>query len=92
MPQVAELWSRPNNFAIVQLPERAFPGVVVQGDTLNTLVGQLERMNTLLGSNQLEELAEEIEDMRDRLADARVYYETVCSARGVALPYPKESR
>jgi hypothetical protein len=34
MANSVELLSRPVNFAVVQLAERKFPGVVVQGDTL----------------------------------------------------------
>lgn len=33
-PQYAELLSSGHNYAVVQLPERRYPGVVVQGDSL----------------------------------------------------------
>jgi hypothetical protein len=91
MSKVVELLSRPINFAIVQLPERSFPGVVVQGDTLNGLVNQLTKMGMLLTSKQLGELSDEIEDMREQLGEALAHYESVCAARGIELPYPKSS-
>jgi hypothetical protein len=34
----AKLLSEPKNYAIVQLPQRRFPGVVFQGDSLNILI------------------------------------------------------
>jgi hypothetical protein len=91
MSQVVELLSRPVNFAIVQLPERGYPGVVVQGDTLNGLATQLAKMSALLTADRLEELSEEIEDMREQLGEALAHYESVCVARGIQLPYPKPS-
>ena len=33
-PQYAELLTPAHNYAVVQLPERQYPGVVVQGDSL----------------------------------------------------------
>jgi signal transduction histidine kinase len=91
MSQTAELLSLPVNFAVVQLPDRRYPGVVVQGDTLNRLVNQLADMSVLLTDGQTAALAEEIEDMRELLAEALAGYESVCAARAVDLPYRKRS-
>jgi len=88
MPQVAELLTDPINFAVVQLPERKFPGVVVQGDTLNGIVKQLTLIRKLLAANQLSDLSEEIDDLRDQLADVRLHYQRVCAVHGIELPYP----
>jgi len=86
-----ELLSRQTNFAIVQLPERNYPGVVVQGDTLNALVRSMERMAKLLEANQVVDLAAEIEDVREQLSEALTHYEAVCAARRISLPYSKPS-
>ena len=86
-----ELLSLPINYAVVQLPERNFPGVVIQGDTLNALVQQLERMVGLLTANQTDELAAEIEDMREQLSDVVAHYESVCAKCGITLPYRRSS-
>lgn len=83
----AELLSRPINFAVVQLPERNYPGVVVQGDTLHSLQRQVERMGQLLGTKELEELAGEIEYLHTLLSEVLTHYEHICSERGIALPY-----
>lgn len=37
----------------------------------------------------LEELAQEIADLRGTLADDQLEYETACLNRGMGLPYPK---
>ncbi|MDP9918372.1 putative S18 family serine protease [Variovorax boronicumulans] len=89
MIKALELLGRPVNFAVVQLPERNYPGVVIQGDTLNGLVRRLEEMSALVKSNQLEDLTMEIEEMREQLSAARGYYEATCTEHGIELPYPK---
>jgi hypothetical protein len=83
----ADLLSRPVNFAVVQLPERSYPGVVVQGDTLHSLQKQVELMGRLLETKELEGLADEIEDLNTRLSEALAHYEYICSERGISLPY-----
>ena len=91
MSQAVQLLSRPTNFAVVQLPDRLHPGVVVQGDTLNGIVNQLSRMSELLLTNQVDELSAELADLTETFLDARRHYESTCGARGIALPYPKVS-
>lgn len=83
----ADLLSPPINYAVVQLPERKFPGVVVQGDTLHILQKQAVQMGQLLSAMDLAELAIEIEDLKEQLSDALAHFERVCGDRGIALPY-----
>jgi len=90
MEQEVKLLSRPINFAVVQLPERSYPGVVVQGDTLHGVVRQLARMRELLAANELDELSEEIKDMREQLLEALAHYESICAERGIGLPYNRD--
>jgi len=82
-----DLLSPPINFAVVQLPERKYPGVVMQGDTLRSLQRQVERMGQLLDTGELEDLAGEIEDLKEQLSGALTYFERVCAERGIILPY-----
>lgn len=89
MSKKAELLGRPVNSAAVQLPERKYPGVVVQGDMLNSLVRRLEEMGNLAKTKQLEDLETEIEEMREQLSSARDYYEVICAEHRVELPYSK---
>lgn len=84
MTDSAKLLSAPVNFAVVQLPERQYPGVVVQGDTLGALVDQLGRMRALLHAGDLDELAEEIEEMGDQLSSALSFYKSVCEERSIS--------
>lgn len=92
MTKTLELLGRPVNFAVVQLPERNYPGVVIQGDTLNGMVRRLDEMGALVKSTKPEDLGDltaEIQMLREELAAARDYYEATCAERGIGLPYPK---
>lgn len=82
-----DLLSPPANFAVVQLRERKFPGVVVQGDTLRSIQKQVERMGKLLRSRDLSELEAEIDELNLVLTEAVVHFERICAERGLDLPY-----
>lgn len=77
-----KLLTEATNYAVVQLPERKFPGVVVQGDSLNNLISLLEA--ALADESERLDL---IEETLDILMGARSRYEATCSAAGIALPY-----
>lgn len=69
---------------MVQLPERQYPSVVVQGDTLAGLVGQLARMRALLDAGDVDELAGEMEEMEDQLSGALSFYKSVCERHSIS--------
>ena len=87
MSESAELLSRGINYAVVQLPGRRFPGVVVQGDSLNNLVVQLQKLRSLAESHADEELTGGLTELHDILREASLHYERVCLERGIELPY-----
>ncbi len=84
MSETAKLLSPAVNFAVVQLPGRRYPGVVVQGDTLDNLVKQLVWMKSLLERGKLDDLSDEIADMSDQLSRALAYYRSVCEANSIS--------
>lgn len=88
MPDTAILLTPAHNYAVVQLPERRFPGVVIQGDTMNAIVRRLGAMNALLEDGNISELGFEISDMRQELAEVLASYEMVCRKHSIELPYP----
>jgi predicted RNase H-like HicB family nuclease len=87
MNRQVDLLSQAVNFAVVKLPQRNFPGVLIQGDTLHSLVKNIDRMMDLLNKRKLEELTDELEDMREQLSAAMVHYEHVCTELKIPLPY-----
>jgi len=83
-----KLLSEPTNYAIVHLPTRNFPGVVVQGDSLNALVSELEEALKDIANQNFKEAADIIADRLDTLRAARGQYEKVCRENAITLPYP----
>lgn len=87
MTDSVKLLSRPTNYAIVQLPERAYPGVVFQGDSLNILNGRLHQVLQLLSDGQSNEASEEIKEIYKNLLAVQLTYEKTCETHGIKIPY-----
>jgi hypothetical protein len=83
MSLTAQVLSHAGNFAVVQLPGRRFPGTVIQGDTLSNLVEQLERMSSLLERKDIEELSDEIDEMKEIFGGVLSYYRTICEQNSI---------
>lgn len=81
---VARLLTPPHNYAVVQLPERHFPGIVFQGDSLHALIGDLERA---IAEPDSEERAACFEEIVERLHAIRGGYEVALKKEGIKLPY-----
>lgn len=78
-----KLLSDPTNYAVVQLPGRAYPGVVFQGDSLHVLITDLERASA--EGNPTETLT----DVIGHLREVQARYEAVLKGEGMALPYSR---
>jgi uncharacterized protein DUF6959 len=88
MSERVELLSKATNYAVVQLPGRKFPGVVVQGDSLHGIVQLLAKLRALAKAHNDEELTEGLAELHDLLQESSKRYEAVCKERGITLPYP----
>ena len=89
MPETATLLSPAENYAVVQLPGRNYPGIVFQGDSARSLLGQIEAIGRLALKHNDEDLDMEIGDLRQLLSGFIAQYETVCAREGIQLPYQK---
>lgn len=79
-----QLLTPPANYAVVQLPERQFPGVVFQGDSLNNLIAELEEA---IAETDPVERAGAFKGIVDRLYAVRARYEDALKEAGINLPY-----
>ena len=82
-----EVYGTASNAAVVRAPGRRFPGVVVQGDTLATLLDSANEIASRAALTSDDELAAEAEGLRDRLAGLVAQYEAVMAEHGLGLPY-----
>jgi hypothetical protein len=92
MDGVVKLLAVPSNFAVVQLPGRRFPGVVMQGDTLSDYVTTLSEVLGSLDETEQEEAYFEVLRLKEQLENALDHYEQVCSNNGIELPYVRKPK
>jgi hypothetical protein len=83
--EVATLLTGPHNYAIVQLPGRRFPGVVVQGDSLSILCEQASRVARLAVTGTPAHA--EAEQLLGALNAVLLSYVDVLDARSIPLPF-----
>jgi 3-hydroxymyristoyl/3-hydroxydecanoyl-(acyl carrier protein) dehydratase len=84
-----ELLSEHTNSAVVRLPDRRFPGVVIPGDSLHILHSLMKSIIARCAENQVDgetpaDLAREAQQI---LAGYLRVYETALQAHGYTLPY-----
>lgn len=80
----ARLLTPPTNYAVVQLPDRAFPGIVFQGDSLASLIGELEEA---IAEPDPDVQAIAFAEIMNQLRTVRSRYEAVLKEAGIRLPY-----
>jgi hypothetical protein len=71
------------------LPRRNFPGVVFQGDSLHSILGQVERIRKISSEYKDEDLSAEIDDLHELRTEVESFVQKVCEEKGLKLPYPK---
>jgi hypothetical protein len=84
-----EILSDTPNCPVVQMPNRKFPGMVLQGDSLRILLDAAEEIYELSGHAPNAELSDEIVSLREKLAAYVSTYEEAMRSSGRNLPYPK---
>jgi hypothetical protein len=84
-----EMWSEQVNSAVVRIPGRRFPGVVIQGDSLSILLDLAMYVTEHLPPSADSELRGAADELAQKLLDHVRSYECVLSARGVSLPYSR---
>lgn len=88
MDGIARLLTDPTNFAVVQLPGRAFPGVVFQGDSIHALIAQIQNALDAAKKHADDELNAELEDALELLSGIQNKLKSVCDREGLAMPWP----
>ncbi len=83
-----EVFSHAVNAAVVRMPTRRFPGVVIQGDSLHNLYNLADTIVQLASPHNNEDLSGEAEGLRELLAGYVTLYEAVLKEHGLDLPYP----
>jgi hypothetical protein len=89
MKQTAHILEIGCNGAVVQLPERKFPGIVIQGDSLSILLSDLEELKQNIGKNDTEEIQTSLDTIESHIRSRLTFYESTLAKHGIQLPYSK---
>jgi hypothetical protein len=82
-----EVYSDQTNAAVMRHPGRKFPGVLIQGDTLNSLCTAADRVRVKGGGVMDEESYLEFERLRGDLHGLPEHYKAVLAEQQVRLPF-----
>ena len=82
-----EVLSEDSLQAVIKLPGRAFPGSVVQGDSLASLLSRARSVRDRARLTVDSELAEEAAELHDLLQGRLLHYQSTLLASGWQLPY-----
>lgn len=84
-----EVYSQATNRAVVKMPGRHFPGLVIQGDTLSSLLYLAESICEKSEKTSDVDLFNESRELRDNLQQLLLHYEATLSKHNIPLPYSK---
>ena len=73
-----------------QLPQRQFPGMVIQGDSLAILVARADAIRSLALKIGDESLIAEAKELFENLKERQAFYEKILGENGIGLPYVKQ--
>ena len=74
-----------SGYPLLRMPGRRFPGVVVQGDTLSTLVSDAKEIVAELRAGNVP--VDNPQHLADRLAAVLDHYARTPASAGIELPY-----
>ncbi|WP_435189406.1 DUF6959 family protein [Streptomyces sp. bgisy126] len=83
----AELFTDGGNDAVVRLPGRRFPGLLVQGDTLSTLATDVAELVELCAAGDLEEARQAADLLQQALGTKLQRYTDALDAHGERHPF-----
>jgi predicted RNase H-like HicB family nuclease len=81
-----EIYSDAPNAAVLRHPNRNFPGCLIQGDTLYSLLTTLEDVQKSSGRLP-DDVAEELTDAIERLRELVEHYKIVLRSHNMDLPF-----
>jgi hypothetical protein len=82
-----EMLADSSNSAVLRLPGRKHPGVLVQGDSLSVLAGLAGEANEAIAKNDYSEAASALRELLSRLEEYQHMYEGALSLHDLAKPY-----
>ena len=85
----AVILSSATNNAVVQMPGRKYPGVVIQGDTLMSIIHEIEKVRDTLLQGKSNEAISDIKYLLEDLTGRIDFYEKVLEENNIQIPYKR---
>jgi hypothetical protein len=82
-----EVFADASNAAVVRVPGRKHPGLVLQGDTLSILNELAIESAAAIASGNTTEAMAALRELSDRLGDFKKIYEEALEREGLPTPY-----
>ena len=84
-----EVYSQATNRAVVKMPGRHFPGLLIQGDSLASLLSLAESICEKSERTADIDLINESHELRNNLQQLLSHYEATLGKHNIPLPYSK---
>ena len=85
-----EIYSDTTNQAVVRHPDRNYPGILIQGDTLYSMCRDLDEACKELKAGNVSDAYEEINDVRNGLWEELNHYKVVLGEHEIELPFSEQ--
>ena len=82
-----EIYSDKTNAAVIRHPERNFPGVLIQGDSLHSLCQMVDRVCCDSKASLAPAVYAEINELRNALWGYLAHYKTVLGEHAIQPPF-----
>jgi len=82
-----ESLSDASNYAVIRLPERRFPALLIQGDSLKVMADLAREIQQMVKSAPDDELRAAAEELWEQLSSRVAHYEQTLSKEQLPLPY-----
>ena len=82
-----EVYSQSINRGVVKMPSQNFPGLLLQGETLSTLLGLASSVHEKVQNTSDSELIDVSLELRDNLQNLLSHYESTLGKHNIPLPY-----
>lgn len=85
-----EIFSDATNQAVMKHPERNYPGVLIQGDTLYSICKDLDEVCQEIKAGNVVEAFEELNEIRNSMWERLNHYKAVLGEHDIELPFSEQ--
>ncbi|MEM9798542.1 MAG: hypothetical protein AAF919_18780 [Pseudomonadota bacterium] len=83
-----EVYSDQKNAVVIRHPDRRFPGILIQGDTLHQLCAQADQGLSMLDPTS--DAFKELNSVRNALWSLKCHYKDVLVAHDIGMPFSEQ--